>query len=49
MTEDWPDSCEFWRERRVVVTGGTGFLGSFIVEKLRERGCREIFPPQQEV
>jgi GDP-L-fucose synthase len=31
--------------KRIVVTGGTGFLGSFVVEKLRERGCREIFVP----
>jgi len=27
------------------VTGGAGFLGSFIVEKLKERGAREIFIP----
>ena len=23
----WPDPSEFWRERRVTVTGGAGFLG----------------------
>ncbi|TEU10776.1 MAG: NAD-dependent epimerase/dehydratase family protein [Anaerolineales bacterium] len=46
MTEDWPDSREFWRKRRVVVTGGTGFLGSFVVEKLRQWGCREVFVPR---
>lgn len=46
MTEDWPDSHEFWRDKRVVVTGGTGFLGSFVVGKLRQRGCREIFVPR---
>jgi GDP-L-fucose synthase len=28
------------------VTGGAGFLGSFVVEKLRERGCEEIFVPR---
>lgn len=28
-----------------MVTGGAGFLGSFVVEKLKERGCRNIFVP----
>jgi len=31
---------------RVVVTGGAGFLGSYIVEKLRERGVENIFVPR---
>jgi len=35
-----------WLGKRVVVTGGAGFLGSFVVEKLRERGCRDIFIPR---
>src|SRR5438093_4423070 len=36
----------FWEKKRVVVTGGAGFLGSFVVEKLRQKGCREIFIPR---
>ena len=36
----------FWPKRRVLITGGAGFLGSFIVEKLRERGCKHIFVPR---
>jgi len=36
----------FWTDKRVTVTGGAGFLGSFVVAKLRERGCREIFVPR---
>jgi GDP-L-fucose synthase len=33
-------------DARVVVTGGAGFLGSFVVERLRARGVREIFVPR---
>ena len=33
-------------DKHVVVTGGSGFLGSFVVEKLRERGCQNIFVPR---
>ncbi|MGE3151713.1 MAG: GDP-L-fucose synthase family protein [Nitrospiraceae bacterium] len=36
----------FWRQQRVVVTGGAGFLGSFVVEKLRARGCRHLVVPR---
>ena len=38
----------FWENKRVTVTGGSGFLGSFIVEKLRDRGCRDVFVPEIE-
>ena len=36
----------YWTNKRVVVTGGHGFLGSFVVEKLRERGCEQLFLPR---
>jgi GDP-L-fucose synthase len=39
---------EFWSDKRVVVTGGGGFLGSFVVEKLRERACKSIVVPRIE-
>ena len=32
----------FWKNRRVTVTGGKGFLGSVIVNKLEERNCKYI-------
>jgi len=35
-----------WSKERVVVTGGAGFLGGFVLEELRRRGAREIFVPR---
>jgi GDP-L-fucose synthase len=40
------NDTSFWTKRRVTVTGGGGFLGSFVVERLRERGCRDVFVPR---
>ncbi len=34
----------FWSDRRVVVTGGAGFLGSFVVERLRAAGASVTAP-----
>ncbi len=36
---------DFWKDKRVIVTGGAGFLGSFIVEKLKVSGAAQIFIP----
>jgi GDP-L-fucose synthase len=33
-------------DKRITVTGGAGFLGSFVVDKLKERGCKNIFVPR---
>jgi ADP-L-glycero-D-manno-heptose 6-epimerase len=31
-----------WRDQRVIVTGGAGFIGSVLVWELNRRGCSEI-------
>ena len=35
-----------WSQERVAVTGGAGFLGSFVLEELRDRGARDVFVPR---
>jgi GDP-L-fucose synthase len=36
----------FWTDKRVVVTGGSGFLGQYIVEALRATDVGEVFVPR---
>jgi len=33
---------ENWKDRRVIVTGGAGFIGSVLVWELNRRGCADI-------
>lgn len=47
MSKSWPNSKTFWQNKRVCVTGGSGFLGSFVVEKLHQRGAKNIFVPRK--
>jgi len=39
---------EFFKDRRIVVTGGAGFLGGYIIDGLQKRGCKNILVPKIE-
>jgi GDP-L-fucose synthase len=39
---------DFWKDRRVVVTGGAGFLGGYILKGLETRGAKQVMVPQVE-
>lgn len=43
--QGYPDPAEFWGNKRVCVTGGDGFLGSFVQGVLAERGAGDVFIP----
>ena len=36
----------YWQDKRVMVTGGAGFLGSFVVEQLQQKEPEDIFVPR---
>ncbi|MHC4745038.1 MAG: GDP-L-fucose synthase family protein [Planctomycetota bacterium] len=38
----------FFEDKRIVVTGGAGFLGSYVIDGLEKRGCKNILIPQIE-
>jgi GDP-L-fucose synthase len=39
-------SGSYWRDKTVIVTGGAGFLGSFVVERLRAAGAGRVIAPR---
>jgi GDP-L-fucose synthase len=36
-----------WADKRVLVTGGAGFFGSFVVDGLRARGAKHVIVPRR--
>jgi GDP-L-fucose synthase len=42
-----PERKPFWSARRVMVTGGGGFFGSFVVDRLRAEGVKQVFVPRR--
>ena len=36
----------YWQNQRVLVTGGGGFLGGRVVDRLRSSGCRDVLAPR---
>ena len=39
---------KYWKNKRVCVTGGAGFLGSHLIKKLEMRGATDIYVPKIE-
>jgi GDP-L-fucose synthase len=35
----------FWIDKKIVVTGGVGFLGNFVIQKLKDHGATDIYIP----
>ena len=38
---------KFWKNKRVLLTGGAGFLGRSVEKELKQKGCQHIFIPRK--
>ncbi len=41
-------SNDFWARRQILVTGGSGFLGTHVVQRLRDSGAETVFVPRRQ-
>lgn len=46
-TDELEPTSAFWGSRRILVTGGVGFLGSYVVRRLRDLGCSDVVVPRR--
>ncbi|MCX6510198.1 MAG: GDP-L-fucose synthase [Actinobacteria bacterium] len=42
---DFAPNSAFWNDRKVLITGGRGFLGQAVVNRVQARGAKELFAP----
>jgi len=49
MTLPDTESTGRWKKKRIMVTGGAGFLGRHVVQRLRQAGCTDIFVPRSKM
>jgi GDP-L-fucose synthase len=39
-------NMSFWTDKKILITGGSGFLGSHLVQEVRRRGARQVATPR---
>lgn len=48
FSEEPSRESSFWLDKKIIVTGGAGFLGKFVVDRLKQRGAEDILVPRVE-